>query len=147
MNPIVIFTIGFNGKSAADFFETLRNAGVKRLLDVRLNNVSQLAGFTKKRDLEYFLRTIANIDYAHDQDLAPTEDILDAYKKKRIDWDEYEVRFRQLIESRQPEKRLLPQQLDCACLLCSEPTPDCCHRRLVAEYLRDRWGNVTIRHL
>ena len=144
---ITLFTIGFTGKSARVFFEILQRAGVRRLVDTRLNNVSQLAGFTKKRDLEYFLRAIADIDYAHDPELAPTKEMLDDYKKKRIDWDEYARRFDELLRSRQPGKRLVPDELDRACLLCSEPTPEHCHRRLVADYLKEEWNHVTIEHL
>ncbi len=142
-----LFTIGFAGKSAEKFFETLRSAGIRRLVDVRLNNVSQLAGFAKKRDLEYFLRAIAGIEYVHDVELAPTKDILDGYKKKRVGWDEYERRFLELMGSRRPDERLQPTELDHACLLCSEPTPERCHRRLVAEYLKSHWGNIEIQHL
>lgn len=146
--PITIFTIGFAGKSAQEFFEALRAAGVKRLIDVRLNNVSQLAGFTKKKDLEYFLRVITAIDYAHYEDLAPTKDILDRFKKqKEIDWADYERRFNTLMEQRSPETHHLPDEFDHACLLCSEATAESCHRRLVAEHLRRRWGNVAIKHL
>lgn len=144
---ITLFTIGFTGKSAKEFFEKLHGAGVRLLVDTRLNNVSQLAGFTKKRDLEFFLRTVADIDYVHNVQLAPTKEILDAYKKKQIDWDEYERRFCQLMETRQPDKRLTPDELDHSCLLCSEPTPEHCHRRLVAEYLKTHWRDVEVRHL
>ena len=144
---ITLFTVGFAGKTAKDFFETLKQSGVRRVIDIRLNNVSQLAGFTKKRDLEYFLRAIVDIDYVHEQDLAPTKDILDDYKKKRIDWNEYENRYRRLIEERQPAKNFKPEDFDRACLLCSEPTAEQCHRRLAAEYLKEAWGNVTIVHL
>jgi uncharacterized protein (DUF488 family) len=144
---ITLFTIGFTGKSAQVFFELLQRAGVRRLIDTRLNNVSQLAGFTKKRDLEYFLRTIAGIDYTHDPQLAPTKDMLDDYKQKRIDWDEYSRRFDELLRARRPAERLTPDDLDGACLMCSEPTPNNCHRRLVAEHLKDEWKNVTINHL
>jgi uncharacterized protein (DUF488 family) len=146
--PITLFTIGFAGKTARDFFEKLRKAGVRRLIDVRLNNVSQLAGFTKKKDLEYFLRVIADIDYAHFDDLAPTKDILDSFKKqKKIDWADYERRFNALMEQRSPEKHHRPDEFDHACLLCSEATPDKCHRRLVAEHLSRKWGNMEIKHL
>jgi uncharacterized protein YeaO (DUF488 family) len=117
------------------------------LLDVRLNNVSQLAGFTKKNDLSYFLRAIANIDYLHERQLAPTKEILDDYKKKRIDWAEYERRFVQLLEERHPADRLKSAEFDRACLLCSEPAPEHCHRRLVAEYLQREWRTVEIEHL
>jgi Protein of unknown function, DUF488 len=139
---ITLFTIGFTGKSAEEFFEKLRNARVRRLIDTRLNNVSQLAGFTKKRDLEYFLRTIAQIDYLHDAQLAPTKELLDGYKKKQMDWQHYERGFLDLMESRKPDQRLSPHDLDLACLLCSEPTPEHCHRRLVVEYLQVHWGNL-----
>lgn len=146
-SAITLFTIGFTGKSAREFFGILERAGVRRLVDTRLNNVSQLAGFTKKRDLEYFLRAIAGIDYHHDPELAPTKEMLDDYKKKRIDWDEYARLFDELLRSRQPGTRLVPEDLDLACLLCSEPTPEHCHRRLVADYLKEEWRNVTIEHL
>jgi len=145
---IRLFTIGFAGKSAQTFFETLQNAGVKRLIDVRLNNVSQLAGFTKKKDLEYFLRVIANIEYLHYQDLAPTADILDRFKKKgEMDWAQYERLFNALLEERRPEELHKPAEFDEACLLCSEPTAENCHRRLVAQRLRDKWEDVVITHL
>jgi len=143
----VIFTIGFAKKSAREFFAKLKEAGVSTVIDVRLNNVSQLAGFTKKQDLQYFLQEIAGIGYAHRSELAPTKDILDAYKNKDIDWTEYESRFRQLLIERRVEDVVKPQLVDKACFLCSEPKPDKCHRRLTAEYLRERWGNVEIVHL
>jgi len=142
-----LFTIGFTKKSAEVFFTTLASAGVKRLLDVRLNNVSQLAGFTKKEDLRYFTKAICNIDYQHEPDLAPTKEILDAFKKKKGAWETYEPKFIELMRSRKIEKKLDPAQLDGACLLCSEETADHCHRRLVAEYLQKKWPNVEIHHL
>jgi uncharacterized protein (DUF488 family) len=145
--PITICTIGFSGHSAEEFFGKLLRSGVRTVFDVRLNNVSQLAGFAKKRDLEYFLRTITGIAYVHDPGLAPTKDILDDYKKKRIDWAEYEERFTRLLAERQPDKRLQRDELDRGCLLCSEYEPENCHRRLVAEYLLRNWGNVVIEHL
>lgn len=145
--PVRLFTIGFTGKTAEAFFEALQTAGVKRLVDIRLNNVSQLAGFTKKRDLKYFLRVIAGIDYIHEVTLAPTKDILTGYKKKLIDWAEYERRFNALLEERQPARHMGPEQFDEACLLCSELEPEHCHRRLVAEYFKTEWGNVETRHL
>jgi uncharacterized protein (DUF488 family) len=144
---ITIFTIGFTKKSARDFFEPLRQAGVRKVVDIRLNNVSQLAGFTKKNDLEYFLEKVAGIGYAHRPELAPTKEILDGYRKKTLPWSEYEKRFLALMSERQVETLVTPRELDRACLLCSEPKPDKCHRRLVAKYLADKWGNVEIRHL
>jgi len=144
---IVIFTIGFAKKSAREFFTALKEAGVSTLIDIRLNNVSQLAGFTKKEDLRYFLEEIVRIAYIHKPELSPTKEILDAYKKKLIDWTNYQNRFRQLLIERNVENLLTPQLVHNACLLCSEPKPDKCHRRLVAEYLLEHWGNVQIKHL
>lgn len=145
---ITIFTIGFAKKGAEEFFGKLQRAGVKKLVDIRLNNVSQLAGYTKKKDLEYFLRAIAGIGYAHMPDLAPTSDILDGFKKKgEMDWAEYERQFTALMEKRRPEDQHTPAEFDQACFLCSEPTPENCHRRLVAERLKRKWGNVVIKHL
>jgi uncharacterized protein (DUF488 family) len=145
--PITLFTIGFAGKSAEEFFAALAKAGVVRLIDVRLNNVSQLAGFTKRRDLEYFLNVIAGIDYEHHTELAPTSDILDAYKKKTLAWEEYERRFVALLDERAVAEHVEPRHFDHACLLCSEPEPSQCHRRLVAEHLQRHWPEVVIEHL
>ncbi|HEV2416250.1 MAG TPA: DUF488 domain-containing protein [Terriglobia bacterium] len=142
-----LYTIGFTKKSAETFFTRLTNAGVKRLVDVRLNNVSQLAGFTKRDDLRYFTRVICNIDYIHLPDLAPTQDILDAYKKQKGDWGLYERQFLDLMRSRHIEDKAPRDMLDGDCLLCSEEKPDHCHRRLVAEYLKEKWGNVEIAHI
>lgn len=142
-----IFTIGFTKKTAETFFTRLKDAGVKRLVDIRLNNVSQLAGFTKRDDLRYFLKAICNIDYVHLRDLAPTQDILDAYKKRKGDWDLYERQFLDLMWSRHIEDSMSRDMLDGGCLLCSEENPHHCHRRLVAEYLNEKWGNVEIEHI
>ncbi len=142
-----IFTIGFTKKRAQEFFESLRDAGAKRVVDVRLNNVSQLAGFAKRHDLAYFLREICDVDYVHVPSLAPTKEILDAYRKQRGTWEQYEERFMALMARRRIEDALDPALLDGACLLCSEHRPHHCHRRLVAEYLRERWGGIEIEHL
>jgi uncharacterized protein (DUF488 family) len=142
-----LYTIGFTKKSAETFFTRLKNAGVKRLIDVRLNNVSQLAGFTKKDDLRYFTKAICNIDYVHLPQLAPTAEILDPYKKaKKGDWQVYERQFLELMRSRHIENTPL-EILDGGCLLCSEEKPDHCHRRLVAEYLKEHWSEVEIEHI
>lgn len=143
-----IYTIGFTKKSAEDFFGTLKQAGIRRLMDIRLNNSSQLAGFTKRDDLQYFLREIAGIAYVHEPLLAPTEEILAAYKKSKGSWAEYERGFLALLEERRVEERLDRDGFrERTVLLCSEPTAEHCHRRLVAEYLAKRWGEVEIRHL
>src|SRR5687767_4467702 len=147
MSAIRLFTIGFTKKSAAAFFTKLQQAGVKRLIDVRLNNNSQLAGFSKRDDLAYFLKAIAGIEYVHLLDLAPTADLLDRYKKADKDWPAYERYFLKLIAHRHIESTIPPNLLDGGCLLCSEHQPHHCHRRLVAEYLREKLGNLEIRHL
>jgi uncharacterized protein (DUF488 family) len=142
-----IFTIGFTKKSAETFFTRLQQAGVKRLIDVRLNNVSQLAGFTKKDDLRYFTKVICGIDYVHLSELAPTAEILNRYKKaKDGDWNLYERQFFDLMRSRHIEDT--PREIvDGGCLLCSEEKPDHCHRRLVAEYFKERWRDIEIEHI
>jgi uncharacterized protein (DUF488 family) len=144
---VEISTIGFTKKNARKFFDLLKRSGAKRLIDVRLNNVSQLAGFAKKDDLAFFAKEICDVDYVHMPMLAPTQEMLDTYKKHGGDWTEYEKRFLGLMEARKIEDRLAPDQITHGCLLCSEDTPHHCHRRLVAEYLNDRWGNVAIKHL
>ena len=142
-----LFTIGFTKKTAQEFFTLLSEAGVKRIVDTRLNNVSQLSGFAKRKDLKYFLKEIANIDYLHVLDLAPTKDILDDYKKNKGDWHTYEKSFLDLMKKRQIENKVSSEILDRACLLCSEASPHNCHRRLVAEYLNNKLGNINISHL
>ena len=143
-----LFTIGFTKKSAETFFTRLKNAGVKRLVDVRLNNVSQLAGFAKKDDLRFFTKEICHIEYVHVPALAPTADILDPYKKaKNGDWPLYERQFINLMKARRIEETVPREILDGGCLLCSEEKPHHCHRRLVAEYLKEKWGNLEIEHL
>ncbi len=142
-----VFTIGFTKTSADHFFSRLQRAGVRTLVDVRLNNVSQLAGFAKRDDLRYFLKAIAGIEYAHRPELAPTQQMLDAYKKDGGDWAEYERRFLELMTMRRVEQTVPRQLLADGCLLCSEDKPTRCHRRLVAEYLARSWGELEIAHL
>jgi len=143
-----IYSIGFTQKSASEFFGTLKAHGIERLLDVRLNNTSQLAGFAKQADLAYFLHEICGAAYQHEPLLAPTQDILDAYKKQKGSWELYEEVFLALMRSRKIEtiidKGSFARK---TVLLCSEPTAEQCHRRLVLEYLREHWGGVTITHL
>lgn len=142
-----VFTIGFTKKSAETFFTRLQKAGVRRIVDVRLNNVSQLAGFTKKDDLRYFAKAICGIDYVHVPVLAPTAEMLDAYKKHNGDWSVYERQFLDLMRTRRIEETISREMLDGGCLLCSEETPHHCHRRLVAEYLKAKWTEVDIEHI
>jgi uncharacterized protein (DUF488 family) len=146
-DAVKVFTIGFTKKPAERFFSLLTDAGVRRVVDVRLNNVSQLAGFAKRNDLAYFLRQIGGIEYVHLPMLAPTQAILDAYKKHKGDWSTYERQFYDLMRERKIEEKVPREVLDGGCLLCSEDKPHHCHRRLVAEYLREKWGDMEITHL
>jgi uncharacterized protein (DUF488 family) len=145
---VEVYSIGFTQKTAEQFFGLLKRAGIKKLLDVRLNNVSQLAGFAKKEDLRYLVGEICGAAYVHEPLLAPTQKILDDYKKRKGSWQRYEAEFRRLMEERKIETALdralfaVP-----TALLCSEPTAERCHRRLVLEYLQQKWGGLTIRHL
>ncbi|MDQ5985449.1 MAG: hypothetical protein CSYNP_01159 [Syntrophus sp. SKADARSKE-3] len=147
MDRITLFTIGFAKKSAEVFFTRLIENNVKRVIDIRLHNTSQLAGFAKKEDLMYFLRAIGGIDYQHAPILAPTEEIFEAFKKNKGDWSVFEKDFLTLMASRKIEKHLTPELLHQACLLCSEETPRYCHRRLVGEYLQRKLRHVDIRHI
>ena len=142
-----VFTIGFTKKTARRFFELLRDSGAKCLVDVRLNNVSQLAGFAKKDDLADFLKELCGMDYVHLPALAPTQEMLDEYKKQRGDWKTYETRFLELMKQRRIEETVSREVVADGCLLCSEDKPHHCHRRLVAEYLKQHWGDVDIAHL
>ena len=147
MSKKIIYTIGFTKKSAQIFFSKLQKAGVTKLIDIRLNNISQLAGFAKRDDLIFFLRELCDCDYKHMPIFAPTKDILDAYKKKKIDWNEYVRQFSKVIKDRSIENKITKEELDNSCLLCSEPIPDQCHRLLVAEYFKEKFGDIEIKHL
>jgi len=142
-----IFTIGFTKKGARRYFELLRESGAKHVVDVRLNNVSQLAGFAKKDDLANFLDVICGVDYVHLPELAPTADILDGFKNREIDWRTYEKRFPDALKQRRVGDSVPRRVISNACLLCSEDKPEHCHRLLVAEYLGRRWGDVETHHL
>lgn len=142
-----VFTIGFTKKSAQQFFDALRQSGARRVVDVRLNNVSQLAGFAKRDDLKFFLKEVCGMDYIHLPELAPTQEMLDEFKKLKGDWKTYERRFLDLMRSRRIEENVSREILANGCLLCSEEKPHHCHRRLVAEYLQQHWGNLDVSHL
>ena len=143
-----IYSIGFTQSTVAGFFGRLREAGIKRLLDVRLNNVSQLAGFAKRDDLSFFTKELCGAEYAHETRLAPSRDMLDAYKKQKGGWQEYERLFLSLMAFRKVEEELDRALFETpTVLLCSEHTAEHCHRRLVLEYLQDKWGDVDIIHL
>lgn len=141
-----IFTIGFTKTSAQSFFTKLRTSGARRLVDVRLNNVSQLAGFAKREDLRYFSESLCGMEYEHLLELAPTKEMFSEYKLKGGDWDHYARNFLDLMASRKIEL-IDKEKIDNSCLLCSEDKPHHCHRRLVAEYLAGKWPNVEIVHL
>ncbi len=142
-----LFTIGFTKKSAEHFFEAIAASGARRVVDVRLHNVSQLAGFAKKEDLAYFLTKICGIDYVHLPILAPSARLFDDYRQRRCDWRQYEGQFLDLMRERAIERQVPRSIIADGCLLCSEDQPHHCHRRLVAEYLSDKWGGVAIEHL
>jgi uncharacterized protein (DUF488 family) len=144
---VKVFTIGFTKKSASEFFGALSKSGAARLIDVRLNNLSQLAGFAKKDDLQFFLRKLCGMEYEHRLELAPTQELLDQYRKEKLPGATFDARFRKLIASRKVEKTVAKAVLDNAVLLCSEADPKFCHRRVVAEYFRDKWGGLEIDHL
>jgi uncharacterized protein (DUF488 family) len=141
-----LFTIGFTKTTAERFFSRLSNANVRKLIDVRLNNVSQLSGFAKKDDIKFFANAICKIEYEHIPALAPTQGMLDDYKKSKGSWSVYAERFLSLMAERKIET-IDRSRLDEGCLLCSEDKPHHCHRRLVAEYLKQKWGDVEIDHL
>lgn len=144
-----IFTIGFTQTTAEDFFGRLKSHRIERLLDVRLHNSSQLAGFAKRSDLAYFLRELVGARYEHAPLLAPSQEMLDAYKKaKDMTWPEYEERFLRLMHDRRIEDELSPAEFERrTALLCSEATPEHCHRRLVVEYLSEHWPDLVAVHL
>jgi uncharacterized protein (DUF488 family) len=145
---VAVATIGFTQSTAQHFFERLLGAGVRTVVDVRLRNTSQLAGFAKADDLAWLLRKVGNIGYAHEPLLAPTEAMLKAYRKEKGDWQDYERQFRALMRERKIEHHFSPEALDGSCLLCSESTPHHCHRRLICEYLNQKWhGALTVQHL
>jgi len=145
---VEIYTIGFTQTTAEHFFNRLADARIERLLDVRLNNSSQLAAFAKAQDLPYFLRELVGAHYQHEPLLAPTQDILDEYKKRKGDWSAYESAFLRLMEERRIEDVLDPTDFDTpTALLCSEATAEHCHRRLVCDYLSTRWPDVRAVHL
>jgi uncharacterized protein (DUF488 family) len=142
-----LFTIGFTKRSAESFFDTLKDANISRLVDTRLNNRSQLAGFSKADDLRFFTETILGVPYEHRLELAPTAKLLDSFKKEGGSWSDYERAFLGLIRERSIQQTLPLDLMDRACLLCSEHLADHCHRRLVAEYLSSHWPQLSVVHL
>ncbi len=144
---MTLYTIGFSGKSAERFFTLLREAGVRRVLDTRLNPTGQLSGFAKARDLPYFLKALCDIDYAYLPAFAPPSDLLESYRGKKIDWQHYEIIYGSALKMRLAENSVSPELLDRGCLLCSEDLPARCHRRLAAEYLKAHHPGLVVQHL
>ena len=145
---IDIYTIGFTKKGAKKFFSLLESADIERLVDVRIRNRSQLAGFAKRDDLIFFLREILGVQYDHMEELAPTKELLDEWRDDEIEWTEYENRFYNLLSDREVENTLSKEDFEeNTVLLCSEHEPEHCHRRLVVDYLNENWGGVEPIHL
>lgn len=142
-----LYTIGFAGKSAEFFFNLLKKSEVKKIVDTRINNISQLSGFAKGADLKFFAKEIGNINYEHNIDFAPTKELFSRYKEKKMTWREYEIAYLNLLDIRKVSQKTDIEKLHENCLLCSEHKPEKCHRRLLAEYLRHVKGNVQIIHL
>ena len=145
---ITLYTIGFTKKSAEKFFNLLRNNNVKQLVDVRISNSSQLAGFAKGSDLAFFVKEICHISYTHIVDFAPTKELLDKWHKKEVSWIEYEKIYTKMLTERNILQKYGIKKFDGASFLCSEDTPENCHRRLLAEYMQKHSKeDVTIIHL
>lgn len=144
---IKIFTIGFTNKTASLFFSLLKKNGVEKIIDTRINNVSQLSGFAKGNDLAFFAKEISNIEYEHRIDFAPTKDLLTDFRNKKITWEKYEIEYLNLLDRRKIAQKVQIENLHKNCLLCSEHTPEKCHRRLLAEYLKYAYKDIEIIHL
>lgn len=143
-----IYTIGFTKKSAEEFFTLIKKSGVKRVIDVRRNNTSQLSGFAKENDLKYFLKELCHVDYVHALDLAPTEEILQPYRHKEHTWQDFKKDYLKLLAARKIETTFDKKLLDKSCLLCGEAEPDHCHREFLIEYLQSHWKDVIeVEHL
>lgn len=142
-----LYTIGFTKKPASAFFALLRDSGAKRLVDIRLRPAGQLAGFAKQGDLAYFLRELCGMDYVHMPELAPTREMFDDIRKRHRHWPTYEREFLALMDERRVAETVDRESLANAVLLCSEHSPERCHRRLVAEHLQRAWGDVEVVHL
>lgn len=141
-----IYTIGYTQKTAEQFFELIKENNIKLLIDVRLNNKSQLAGFAKRENLPYFLRELCQCKYEHCVEFAPTEEL---YKGKKVSWEEYARNYVKLIEMRGIYKNFIKRyaEYENICLMCSEAVPDRCHRRLLAERLVKSNSEIILKHI
>jgi uncharacterized protein (DUF488 family) len=144
---IELYTIGFTQKNAQQFFNLLTSNSVEKIVDTRINNTSQLSGFAKADDLQYFAKAIGNMDYVHEAEFAPTKNLLEKYRKKEMTWAEYEIDYLNLLDMRKINQKVNVQALHKNCLLCSEHTAEKCHRRLLAEYLQHTNNDIKIIHL
>lgn len=144
MSDMKLFTVGYAKKTAEEFFDLLRDNGVKRVVDIRRHNTNQLAGFTKKDDLEWFLDVIAGIGYEHVLELAPSEELMHAYRKEGLPFDEFAAKLRKQFDDREMPTK---STFDHAALLCSEADPSTCHRLVAADYLAEKWSGVEVIHL
>jgi len=144
---IKLLTIGFTNKTAETFFELLKKNDVAKIVDTRINNTSQLSGFAKASDLSYFAKIIGNIEYFHNTEFAPTKELLEKYRKKTINWKEYEIEYLNLLDIRKVGDKINVEELHQNCFLCSEHTPDKCHRKLLVEYIKARFNDIEIIHI
>ena len=144
---INLFTIGFTKKSAEEFFNLLISNRVERIVDIRINNSSQLSRFAKAEDLQYFAKAIGNIDYLYRTDFAPTIDLMKKIRKNEMSWEEYEVEYLNFLDMRKIAKKVNVEEFNNNCFLCSEHTPEKCHRRLLVEYFQKLNNDVKIIHL
>jgi uncharacterized protein (DUF488 family) len=142
-----LFTIGFTQKPARRFFDLLQSNNVSKIIDTRINNSSQLSGFAKGSDLKFFAKEIGDIDYFHELDFAPTKELLAKYRKKEISWNDYTIEYLNLLDIRKVSQNVNIEELHNNCLLCSEQSPEKCHRRSLAEYLKAKYPQVSIHHL
>ena len=142
-----LFTIGFTQKPARKFFDLLQSNNVCRIIDTRINNSSQLSGFAKGNDLKFFAKEIGDIDYCHELNFAPTKELLAKYRKKEISWNDYTIEYLNLLDIRKVAQNIKIEELHNSCLLCSEHSPEKCHRRLLAEYLKAKYPKISIHHL
>ena len=144
---ISLYTLGFTKKNASKFFGLLEQNNIKRLVDIRINTSSQLSGFAKDEDLKYFLERIVHIEYIYIPDFAPTKELFNSYREKKLSWEEYEIEYQNLIRTRKVREKYSVDDFDGNCFLCSEDLPDKCHRRLLVEYLKNNRDDIIIKHL
>lgn len=147
---MLLYTIGFTKKTAEQFFERIKYYRIQILVDVRLKNTSQLMRFSHGKDIEYLLKNLCNCEYEHCVNYAPTAEILTDWKKKRITWPEYEQRYHALMTERNSVRDFMTRYYgvyESVCLLCSEVSPEHCHRRLLAEMFHEQKNDIEVLHI